>query len=262
MTDPLLWNSLDEAAAWLTQETGDEWTVHSTLDAALRHQRSLGESRPTLLSVALPLGTVVIRKLWAPKKAAKPNELDEDGWQIIIDTADHLPVEQWPIDTPMAPLYRENVEELLVRGETLVGRADEGQINAEDICYDFVEPPLRATLAMVGIAGPKLCELAGFAKEHPARPMMAAAPKPAAATEPRRDLMAVEIGTAIAELGGAPAAAAIMGRLKDYAGKAGSCITEAGAGFVLWRDANGKRQKLDAENLRKRLERRAKRTGK
>jgi hypothetical protein len=78
----------------------------------------------------------------------------------------------------------------------------------------------------------------------------------------RSDLMAIEIERAIQELGGNADQARIMGRLQSYVGRDGSCITEAGAGFVLWHDDKGDRHKLTRDSLRKRLDRLAERTRK
>jgi hypothetical protein len=72
----------------------------------------------------------------------------------------------------------------------------------------------------------------------------------------RSDLIASEIDRAIEELGGDTDQARIMWRLQSYA-RPGSCITEAGPGFVLWRDAKGTTRKLTLDILRKRLDRRA-----
>jgi len=89
-----------------------------------------------------------------------------------------------------------------------------------------------------------------------------AAQEPALRKHPRSDLMAPEIDRAIQELGGVTDQARIMGRLQSYAGRSGSCIIEAGPGFVLWRDAKGIPRKLSRDTLRKRLDRRAERARK
>lgn len=55
----LEWNTLKEAADYLTGETGEQWTERRVLDAALKvyQPRPSGEGKPTLIRAAPPRGT-------------------------------------------------------------------------------------------------------------------------------------------------------------------------------------------------------------
>lgn len=74
----------------------------------------------------------------------------------------------------------------------------------------------------------------------------------------RNDIMSAEIEQAIRELGNDWTPYQVMHKLRSYAGKGGSCITEAGLKFVVWCNASQEPMKLNMQALRKRLERRAK----
>ncbi|MGH8719472.1 MAG: hypothetical protein ACREV0_11115 [Burkholderiales bacterium] len=76
----------------------------------------------------------------------------------------------------------------------------------------------------------------------------------------RSDAMSAEIEEAIRELGDNWTPYQVMQKLKTYAGKSSSCITEAGTDYVLWRNSSGEPSKLDLKNLRNRLYRLRKRT--
>ncbi len=78
-------------------------------------------------------------------------------------------------------------------------------------------------------------------------------------TQTRVDALGAEIEQAIRELGGDRTPYQVMSKLRSYAEKSGSCISEAGGDYVLWRSASGDLQKLDMKNLRSRLTRRAQR---
>ena len=55
----LEWNTLKEAADYLTGETGEQWTERRVLDAALKvyQPRPGGEAQPTHIRAAPPRGT-------------------------------------------------------------------------------------------------------------------------------------------------------------------------------------------------------------
>jgi len=71
----------------------------------------------------------------------------------------------------------------------------------------------------------------------------------------RNDLMSAEIENAIRELGDRATPADVMRKLKSYAGKLGSCITEVAPDGVVWRTSSGKNTKLAMAALNKRLSR-------
>jgi hypothetical protein len=56
MKEPLLWNTLDEAAIWLAEATGESWTVRQVLNAVIVSNGSQGDLM-TPLRAAPPLGT-------------------------------------------------------------------------------------------------------------------------------------------------------------------------------------------------------------
>lgn len=71
----------------------------------------------------------------------------------------------------------------------------------------------------------------------------------------RHDDIAIEIETAINNLGGGLDSEKVMAELQSYAGRAGSCVIEVGAGLVVWRRASGGKEKLAMDALKQRLKR-------
>jgi hypothetical protein len=58
MKEPLLFNTLDEAAIWLAEATGESWTAREVLNAVItRHDHRNGTELTTMLQAAPPLGT-------------------------------------------------------------------------------------------------------------------------------------------------------------------------------------------------------------
>ena len=171
MKSPQVWNNIDEAAAWLTQETGDEWTARRVLDRAIQQAErptryADGTHRapaPTLLSAAPPRDAVINRRKILSPKPAKGEPcpiIARRPWQTL-------------------PLFAWQVAQLLACGETIVtGAANDELDEAGNPYLDCIEPPLTVTLAMAGIAGRNLPELARFDDAPAARP--AATPKPGA----------------------------------------------------------------------------------
>jgi len=162
MKSPQVWNNLDEAAAWLTLETGDEWTARAVLDRALRIQAARpNRAAPTLLSAGPPRDVVINRRKILSPKPAKGEPcpiIARRPWQTL-------------------PLFAWQVAQLLACGETIVNGAANDELDEAGKPYlDCIEPPLTVTLAMAGIAGRNLPELARFDDAPAARP--AATPKP------------------------------------------------------------------------------------
>lgn len=73
----------------------------------------------------------------------------------------------------------------------------------------------------------------------------------------RNDLLSEEITAAIDELGGDRTPKKVMIKLKEYAGKEGSCILAAIPVGITWLARLGVKKDLDLEGLRKRLARKA-----
>ena len=73
----------------------------------------------------------------------------------------------------------------------------------------------------------------------------------------RNDLLSEEITAAIEELGGDCSPENVMKKLKEYAGKEGSCIVAVIPGGFTWLGRMRVKKDLDLEGLRKRLARRA-----
>lgn len=72
----------------------------------------------------------------------------------------------------------------------------------------------------------------------------------------RSDPMSAEIEEATRELGDRATPSDIMRKLRSYAGRQGSCITESAADGILWRTPAGDNAKLTMQALKKRLARR------
>lgn len=71
----------------------------------------------------------------------------------------------------------------------------------------------------------------------------------------RANLLRLEIIAAFEELGEDPTPQKVMKKLKEYAGKEGSCIVEALPRSVRWKDDAGDKKELDMKALRGRLTR-------
>ena len=108
--------------------------------------------------------------------------------------------------------------------------------------------------SVAGTAGHNLTDLLPFEK----RPGRQETPRGAKSVgrRSRTDSMRNEIENAIRELGDKWTSDQVMDKLKTYAGKKGSCITEAHENFVLWRSTKGDPCKLTMNALRKRISRR------
>lgn len=243
MQEPRLWNTLAEAAAWLAAESGEAWDERRVLDAVVKwhltRERLRGEppNPPTILRAAPPADAVInLRRFVSPRPEAG------DAMPIVA----RLP---WQT----APLFVQEVAQLIASGEARCGTIYARQVDGAPVELQTIEPPMQVTFANVGIAWRDLPALLLTARE----PVPATAPPPGAALpNPRRaraDLMAGEIDAALAELGATVTLPGMMRVLASFAGRPGSCIIEAGAGFVLWRNADGKPQKLTRDLLRKRL---------
>lgn len=149
MLEPMLWNKLSEAAAWLSQTTGEAWTVNHVLNAAITHLKPRHRSRPpiTYLKAATPRNTAFgVYEINKGQDSLKTPFLRKFAarWRTV----------------PLALLH---VQELLVHGETSIDLAlspdDEDGMENE---YIFIEPfgeRFIVQLEMVGITGRDLKSL-------------------------------------------------------------------------------------------------------
>lgn len=142
MKGPLSWNTLDDAASWLTEATGLPWTARKVLDAALTTSKN-NLSNPGLiyLKAAPPIDTKFAFYRWDAEKGTPSDPLvyqHSMPWQLI-------------------PLYRQQILELLACGETLASIArrpeDWDGIKGEYVLVEPREESLRVNLSMVGIGG-------------------------------------------------------------------------------------------------------------
>ncbi|MEO6146100.1 MAG: hypothetical protein ABIT70_03465 [Sulfuriferula sp.] len=149
MKEPLLWNTLDEAASWLSKATGETWTARHVLNAVLSsYEGNRHRSPPTYLKAALPRNTLFGFYEWDADKGTPSNPfVRKHGmpWQTV-------------------PLYPVHAYDLLRCGETMVSiarRPDDYDGVAGQ--YVFIEPLDTGHIVkmeMVGVAGQPLNFLA------------------------------------------------------------------------------------------------------
>lgn len=223
--DPMTWNTLDDAAAWLSERTKSKWDARRVLDAAYRAHTARTPAdlspdlQPTVLHTRIPPGSALCADLsWAGG-----------------------------VPAPAVPLLGLQVVELMVSGRATYGGPRPRKPTDDPDAPRSYPPglPFVVDLAGVGLSGPDLHALADAEATTPPR-------------RTRRDRMAEEIDAAIARLGRNANAEEVMAELQSIAGRPGSCVTEAAeAGrALLWRDTRGKAQKLTMANLEDRLSRR------
>jgi hypothetical protein len=153
MRDPLPWNTLDEAATWLQEKTGEEWSTRRVLDRALQIPATQ-PPQPQLSEVTL-LCAIPPRDFDIAQRRVAP--LTTTGEPQIIDVR----VPWQPL-----PLFAHHVKELLVHGEAIVGESMGLVPDKPGVAFrGQIDPPLTVTLAMVGIVGQNL---ALFFAEAPA----------------------------------------------------------------------------------------------
>lgn len=147
MLEPLLLNTLEEAADWLTEKTKTKVTYKHILSAEIRRYKSAKpfiHSRPpkSIINIALPRDTEFSMYGW----------VDGDGF-VFKHYASWM----------LVPLYLVHLWELLIHGETKVSIAqypDDQRGDGES--YIFVGPVLKgcnSDMSMVRIKGNDLKEL-------------------------------------------------------------------------------------------------------
>lgn len=173
MDEPLEWNTLDEAAAYLTEATGKEWTLRMVVSACLKHYRigSHRNPRPSLLKAAPPIDTPIsvyqfkVGEGMVRKHAGMPPQL--------------------------FPLYPAQLGDLLTRGKTLVGLARDPDECVENE-YVMADERTCVDLAQVGISRRALESLLKIVSGNAGTAVLAKTPaqptKPAIASDgPKRD---------------------------------------------------------------------------
>jgi hypothetical protein len=148
---PLVWNTLHEAATYLTKNTGREWTKKEVLSAAIKHPISRHRNL-TFLQVAMPRET-------------------KFGFYVFdMDIGGLNPFKRkFSSNWQAVRLRHFQTGDLLIHGEVEISVAcspDEDGVSSEDE-YIFIEP-LKAThianLDMVGINERDLLRLANIIK--------------------------------------------------------------------------------------------------
>lgn len=175
MDEPLEWNTLEEAAAYLTEATGKEWTPRMVVSACLKHYKigSHRKPKPSLLKAAPSIDTPI--SVYQFKV----------GEGLVKQTAGMPP--------QLFPLYLAQLGDLLTRGKTYVGlvhgpEEDSGKENE----YVMADERTCVDLSQVGISRRALVELFEIVSGHTDVPTSANTPaqlsKPAlAAGRPKGD---------------------------------------------------------------------------
>lgn len=145
----LSWNTLQEAADYLTEQTGQKWTERAVLDVTLKTYQAFPENPPSTCLKAAP---------------PKNTQFALYKWDDEIGTPANPFVFQHYLPWQKIPLFPVHVAELLGCGETdaNIARRPEDR-NGEAGRYVFVEPkeqPFPITLSMVVISGDDLQLLA------------------------------------------------------------------------------------------------------
>lgn len=162
MHDPMLWNKLDEAAAWLTEATDTKWSVKQVLDAALTQnsRRILG-----YLDKKIPLRKhlrMTCLEAVMPYKA-QFGYYKTDDVMTMLDNPEGL-VRTSSSRYERVELTGMDVRQLLLYGQVQVriARYPNAKFGMDKICV-LIEPVDKAhivTLDMVGISRDELKMLA------------------------------------------------------------------------------------------------------
>lgn len=149
MDEPLFWNTLDDAAAWLARATGETWTAQKVLDTEIKRvltQTPKNGPAWTNIKAALPRGTTFGRYRF--DKAGQPIREGESEW-----------------DRPI-PLALIKIQQLLVQGETRAGLVrspdDDNGVQGAHIFIDPIEEEHIVNIKMTGISERDLKSLLAF----------------------------------------------------------------------------------------------------
>lgn len=156
MLQPLHWNTLEESADYLVQQTQEPWTPRRVIDAALRlaPMRPNHFPLPVFVEAAPPRDTRFFLYRWDTEKGTPSNPFVRQGavrWQTV-------------------PLFQVHLGEILQCGETEVGIAQRpDDTYGQDGDYVFIEPPLTVNVAMLGMSRQALEMLAACLLAESAR---------------------------------------------------------------------------------------------
>ncbi len=255
---PLAWNTLDEAASWLSEATGEAWTARRVLSAALGYPTRIGLSI-SYLKAAMPRDTKFALYEWNPAKGTPENPF----------------VRKFSSPWDAVRLCLVRVRDLLVHGEAAVSivRSPDDDFGIENE-YVFIEPLDKehvVTVNMVGVTEGDLLRLAERIMETTAQERKwpeglanseerNAESKPSA-TKPKRDSsdsLRAELETILFDMNRACdriTAGTVMPKLKARAGEKYTCVTESVLEGILWARDSGSPEKLTAKMLQKRIDR-------
>lgn len=155
---PLLSNTLDEAACWLSEISGEAWTARRILSAVLASYETPDPVSPpaTCLRCAPPLSTKYGLYKLDPEKGTPSNP--------FVHVCD--------LSRARVHLYPIHVADLLDHGETFLSIAERPDSSyrqaGEYVLIEPIDQAFRADLSMVRISGSDLVGLA--ARLFPAKP--------------------------------------------------------------------------------------------
>lgn len=151
MKEPLLFNTLDEAGTWLTEETGSSWSARQVLNAVITtHDTQRGTKMTTVLQAAPPLGTEFgLYELDVEAKTSRgPFSLKQKlGWVLI------------PVDLNSAKLMLACGEADITFLSMPESRGEEG-VYTPPVCTMPLGESVRINLSMLGLGGGALKDLA------------------------------------------------------------------------------------------------------
>lgn len=166
MSEPLEWNSLDEAAAWLAEATGEQWTVRRVLNAAIRYPTHDGgggatPNRHTIISAALPPGHSI--RVRVVNIGAGREVVESRGHTVPEAARSDSTVPLYDLPWRTVPLLQSDVFQVLASGwvelKALHERAP--KTRADGALYiNAIEPPARVGLDGLGIRREHLRALA------------------------------------------------------------------------------------------------------
>lgn len=172
MIDPLAWNTLDEAAAWLAVETGEKWSARRVLDAALVHPTKDGEpgasNRLTAISAALPPGHVIRTHIVNVGGGRK--RIEAMGRAIPEAMRDAPTVPLYSLPWQAVPLLQSDVAQVLAAGWVELGALHERNpmVRGDDEQrINVIEPPARVAIDALGINREHLRQLAERLRPEP-----------------------------------------------------------------------------------------------
>lgn len=164
MRKPLAWNTLDEAAEWLAELTGEKWTPRRLLDTAADFPLKTWswcslEHEITAISIGVPVGHAVKSCLVDVGEGREEIERlgtfsAEERQKVIV------PVRSIP--RLSVPTHRGDLLQIMVSGSCEVCLVSGGDFRHE-VARPYqvmVDPPLMATMQMLGVRQERLIELA------------------------------------------------------------------------------------------------------